>query len=89
MKPLAKKQKKHSVPIAVTIYSPHVHGSQPKAWDISLPKLLECRGNGLTFPLMGFASVVKSVSHPLIRSVRFVQVELCGARSAAFVSANR
>mgnify|MGYP007099025027 CR=1 FL=1 len=43
--------------------------------DISLPKLLEWEGNGLTLFSKGFVSADKSVSHPPIRSVRFVQVE--------------
>ena len=43
--------------------------------DISLPKLLEWEGNGLTHPSKGYVPVFKSVSHPPIRSVRFVQVE--------------
>ena len=40
-----------------------------------MPKLLEWRGNGLTFNSKSEALVRKSVSHPPIRSVRFVQVE--------------
>ncbi len=37
--------------IPVTIYLPHVRGNQPPARDISLPKLVEWRGNGLAnFP---------------------------------------
>ena len=32
-------------------------------------------GNGLTQSSKGFVPVVKSVSHPPVRSVRFVQVE--------------
>ena len=43
--------------------------------DISLPKLLEWEGNGLTLSSKGFVPVEKSVSHPPVRSVRFVQVE--------------
>ena len=45
--------------------------------DISLPKLLEWEGNGLTQSSRGFVPVEKSVSHPPVRSVRFVQVEPC------------
>ena len=43
--------------------------------DISLPKLLEWEGNGLTLSSKGFVPVEKSVSHAPVRSVRFVQVE--------------
>ena len=46
-----------------------------------MPKLLESRGNGLTSITKGYTSAGKSVSHPLIHSVRFVQVELRGNRS--------
>ena len=42
---------------------------------ISLLKLLEWEGNGLTLFSKGFVPVIKSVSHLPIRSVRFVQVE--------------
>ena len=41
----------------------------------AVPKLLEWERNGLTFTSKGFAPAVKSVSHPPIRSVRFVQAE--------------
>ena len=40
-----------------------------------MPKLLEWVGNGLIFTSKSKALVKKSVSHPPIRSVRFVQVE--------------
>lgn len=42
---------------------------------ISLLKLLEWEGNGLTLFSKGFVPVIKSVSYLPIRSVRFVQVE--------------
>ena len=40
-----------------------------------MPKLLEWKGNGLANSSKSKALVKKSVSHPPIRSVRFVQVE--------------
>ena len=40
-----------------------------------MPKLLEWKGNGLANHSKSEALVIKSVSHPPIRSVRFVQVE--------------
>lgn len=59
----------------VTIYLPHNMWQPATGLGHLMPKLLEWVGNGLIYSSKSETLVRKSVSHPPIRSVRFVQVE--------------